>query len=75
MNTGIIITILLSVILFIMLYCALTIYGLYGRVPKIDRLKMLKNKLMRRNTVSPIIDVDIESKDEKEHEVRVALDV
>lgn len=67
MNADIIITILLCAFVFTMLYC---ICLRCKKVAKTDRLKKLAYRLMRRNSVSPTIAVDMESKDEKENEIR-----
>lgn len=67
MNIDIIITILLCAFLFTMLYC---ICLRCKKVVKTDRLKKVAYRLMRRNSVSPTIAVDMESKDEKENEIR-----
>ncbi len=67
MNIDAIITILLCAFVFTMLYC---ICLRCKSASKMDRLKNITYRLMRRNSVSPTIEVDIEPKDEKENEVR-----
>lgn len=67
MNIDAIITILLCAFVFTMLYC---ICLSCKNTSKMDRLKKITYRLMRRNSVSPTIEIDIESKDEKENEIR-----
>jgi hypothetical protein len=67
MNIDAIITILLCAFVFTMLYC---ICLSCKNTSKMDRLKKITYRLMRRNSVSPTIEIDIEPNNEKENEIR-----
>jgi hypothetical protein len=67
MNIDAIITILLCAFVFTMLYC---ICLSCKNTSKMERLKKITNRLMRRNSVSPTIEIDIEPNNEKENEIR-----
>lgn len=67
MNIDAIITILLCAFVFTMLYCVCL---RCKSASKMERLKNITYRLMSRNSVSPILDVDMETNDEKGNEVR-----
>jgi hypothetical protein len=67
MNIDIILIIILCVVLFIIFYCICLRYKI--RLNS-DRFKKTTHRLMRRNIVSPTIELDIETKDEKENDIR-----
>ncbi len=67
MDVDIILIIVLCAVVFAILYC---ICLRYKNGLKMGRFKQTTHRLMRRNIVSPTIEIDIESKDEKENEIR-----